>query len=206
MAILIDKHHGSGLDKRDGSKDYSGYLTGKLLVSTPFMTDTRFYQSVIYICGHDEKGAMGFILNKPLMSIFSKDLLEQLNISYPNTLKNRPIYYGGPVEIGRGFVLHSAEYQHDATVGINENFSITATLEILQDLAYDRGPLRSALMLGYSGWSEGHLDEELQENQWLVLSGEVDFIFKEDKDNMWMEAYQKLGIDPGHMSMETGHA
>lgn len=199
------KSQGTGHHGNDSHRD-SCYITGKLLVSTPFITDTRFYHSVIYICGHDEKGAMGFILNKPLMDILSKDLLAQLNISYPNTIKNRPIYYGGPVEIGRGFVLHSAEYHQKATVAINEDFSITATVEILEDLAHERGPRRSLLMLGYTGWAEGHLDQELQENQWLVLEENIDFIFEEDREAMWLNAYHTLGIEPCHMSIEIGHA
>ncbi len=184
----------------------SGYLTGQVLVSTPAMTDTRFFQSVVYVCGHDDNGAMGFIINKPLPSILFSDLLNQLNINHPVHLTELPIYYGGPVEIGRGFVLHSPDYTHSATVGINQDFSITATLEILRDIAHNQGPHQCALMLGYTGWSSGQLEEELQENQWVVLSGEKEFVFDSPPENMWMEAYDQLGINPGHMSIDSGHA
>lgn len=200
MALFKSPEHG------EDQSFTNGYLTGQVLISTPFMTDTRFYQSVIYVCGHDENGAMGFIINKPLPSIMFEDLLDQLNITHPDPLKELPIYYGGPVEVGRGFVLHGPDYNHAATVGINEDFAITATLEILRDIAYGEGPRQCALMLGYTGWSSGQLESELQENQWLVLRGKKEFVFESPTDDMWISAYHQLGIDPGHMSMDSGHA
>lgn len=193
--------------KEDQGQNFTqGYLTGQILVSTPFMTDARFYQSVIYVCGHDENGAMGFIINKPLPSIIFTDLLDQLSIDYPTQDKSIPVFYGGPVEVGRGFVLHSSDYQHESTVQINTDFAITATLEVLREIAYSKGPKYSVLMLGYAGWAQGQLEQELQENQWLVLRGNREFVFDLSVDEMWSSAYDKLGVDPNHMSIDTGHA
>lgn len=193
--------------KDEGEQNFTqGYLTGQILVSTPFMLDARFYQSVIYVCGHDENGAMGFIINKPLPSLMFTDLLDQLGIEHPEREYVVPVYYGGPVEVGRGFVLHSTDYQHDATVSINNDFAITATLEILREVAYNRGPRQLALMLGYTGWEKGQLEGELQENKWIILRGQPQFVFEHPKDLMWTAAYEKLHIDPAHMSLDSGHA
>ncbi len=171
------------------------------------MSDTRFHGAVVYICGHDAQGAMGFIINKPLPSIGFYDLLDQLDIDHAlEGMREFPVFYGGPVEVGRGFVLHSSDYNHPSTVKINDDFSITATLEILQVIVNQLGPKRSLLTLGYTGWSEGQLEQELQEDQWYVLSGTKDFVYETPAEVMWDTAYEKLGIDPHAISMESGSA
>lgn len=190
----------------DNTSFTKGYLTGQILVSSPFMADSRFYQAVIYVCGHDQNGAMGFILNKPLPSIMFSDLLDQLGIDHPEIKANLPIFYGGPVEVVRGFVLHGNDYTQDATVRVNDDFSITATLEVLKQISTREGPKNSILLLGYTGWSQGQLEQELNENQWILLKGSKEFVFEKPIEQMWSTAYQALGIDPHLISIESGHA
>ncbi len=192
--------------RNDEKSFLKGYLTGQILVSSPFMNDARFHSAVIYMCGHDRNGAMGFIINKPLPNIRFRDLLDQLHIKHKGTTLELPVYYGGPVEVGRGFVLHTSDYHHPSTVKINEEFAITATLEILKVIADQEGPEQSLLTLGYTGWSAGQLEQEIQENQWLVLKGTKDFVYKTMVDTMWNKAYENLGIDPHLMTLESGRA
>ncbi|HXF90601.1 MAG TPA: YqgE/AlgH family protein, partial [Candidatus Nitrosotenuis sp.] len=113
-----------------------GFLTGKLLIAMPHLPDPRFNQAVIYICGHDETGAMGLIVNKPLATVTFKELIEQMDIPVLADTPNFPIHYGGPIEIGRGFVLHSTDYLTETSVIINEEFALTATLEILRAMSH----------------------------------------------------------------------
>ena len=134
------------------------------------------------------------------------DLLDQLEIEHPSVSKNLPIFYGGPVEVGRGFVMHGNEYSQDATVKVNEDFGITATLEILRQISTGEGPSHAILLLGYTGWASGQLETELNENQWILLKGTREFVFEKPTDQMWSSAYQKLGIDPHLLSIDSGHA
>ena len=183
-----------------------GYLTGQILIASPFMEDARFIHSVIYLCGHDENGAMGFILNKPISSVKFHDLLDQLHIPHTKEYEAFPVLYGGPMEAGRGFVLHSTEYHHPATVKINHDFSITATLEILKEIASTHGPKNSLLALGYTGWNKGQLEKELQENQWFVVKGSKQLVYDTAIDGMWNKAYESLGVDPHILVNEGGRA
>lgn len=181
-------------------------LTGKILIAMPFLSDPRFTHSVIYICGHDAQGAMGLIINRKLPSITFKELLNQMDVPVSSVAKEIPIHYGGPVEIGRGFVLHSSDYISESTVIIQEGLAMTATLEILRAIATNQGPRQILLALGYVGWNTGQLEQEIQENGWLTLDADVDLIFGPDLDNKWRQALATLGIDPSVMSLEVGHA
>jgi putative transcriptional regulator len=181
-------------------------LTGKLLISMPFLSDMRFSHTVIYICGHDSQGAMGLIVNKGLPSVTFEELLEQMEVSIPTIEKKVPIHYGGPVEIGRGFVLHSSDYVSEATVIIENGFAMTATLDILRAMALDEGPEQALLALGYVGWGSGQLENEIQENGWLSIDANSELIFGTDLDNKWRQALATLGIDPGSLSFEIGHS
>lgn len=183
-----------------------GYLTGQILIASPFMEDARFHQSVIYVCGHDDNGAMGFILNKPLSSVKFHDLLDQLHISHTSAQESFPVLYGGPMEAGRGFVLHSTEYHHPATVTINTDFAITATLDILKEIASTQGPKESLLALGYTGWAKGQLEKELHDNQWFVMRGSKHFVYETSLETMWKKAYEHLGINPHIIRNEGGVA
>jgi putative transcriptional regulator len=181
-------------------------LTGKLLIAMPFLPDPRFSHTVIYICGHDEQGAMGLIVNKGLPTVTFEELLEQMDVDVSLIKSQVPIHYGGPVEVGRGFVLHSTDYATESTVAIDNGFAMTATLDILRSMAINEGPRQSLLALGYVGWGAGQLEHEIQENGWLTIDANAELIFGSDLENKWRLALATLGIDPASLSFEIGHA
>lgn len=183
-----------------------GYLTGQLLVAMPQMLDPRFTQTVIYVCAHTEDGAMGLVVNKVLENIDFPDLLEQLNLQPSDRGNDIRVHFGGPVETGRGFVLHTADYVQDATMVIDENIALTATTDILRDIAAGEGPNRSLLALGYAGWGPGQLDSELQANGWLSVAADDGLVFGTDPQSIWQGALAKLGIDVSMLSGDAGHA
>ncbi|MBX3487654.1 MAG: YqgE/AlgH family protein [Candidatus Paracaedibacteraceae bacterium] len=184
-----------------------GYLTGKLLVAMPFQEDPRFFQSVIYVCGHDDTGAMGIIVNKPLLTVEFADLLEQLGIEHTRKLvPDLPIYYGGPVEIGRGFVLHTLDYLSESSVVIDGDFALTATLDVLRALSHNYGPQQHVVALGYVGWGADQLEQEINTNGWLVLDATTNLVFNVDHDGLWRSAMLSIGIDPNSMAIDFGHA
>lgn len=188
-------------------KSLTGYhfLTGKLIISMPYAPDPRFTHSVIYVCGHDSTGAMGLIINKPLSSVSFSDLLEQMSIPHGATA-DISVYYGGPVEVGRGFVLHSSDYITDSTVFVSNDFALTATMDILRAINHDIGPQQSMLALGYVGWDSGRLEQEIQENHWLIIEATPDLVFSHDKDNLWRASLSTIGVNPDSVSLEIGHA
>jgi len=191
----------------NGGQDSNGdYLTGQLLIAMPNMRDPRFTRTVIYICAHNADGAMGLVVNRLVGSVTFPDLLKQLGIDTDATSEEIRVHFGGPVESGRGFVLHSGEYHHDSTLQVAEQMALTATIDILQDMAKGCGPRRSLLALGYAGWGAGQLDAEIQSNGWLIVAADEQLVFDEDLDNKWERAIAKLGVDPALLSSEAGHA
>ncbi len=182
-------------------------LTGKLLIAMPGMGDPRFDHSVIYICSHGDDGAMGLIINKPA-DLRLKGLLTQLNIPCRiPVIGERLVRFGGPVEMSRGFVLHSAEYEANLhSMAISEGFRMTATLDILEDIAAGRGPEQAMLMLGYSGWGPGQLEDEISMNGWLTADAATDLVFETEDDAKWEAALATLGVDPLTLSANAGHA
>ena len=184
----------------------TGYLTGQLLVAMPQMQDPRFIRSVIYICAHTADGAMGLVINKLLENVSFPDLLEQLNIEPPGGAQSIEVHFGGPVEPGRALVLHFVDYCQDATLVINRSIALTATIDILRDIAGGRGPSRSLLALGYAGWGPGQLDDEIQANGWLSVPADDTIVFGNDLAGKWQSAVAKLGIDANFLSSESGHA
>ena len=184
----------------------TGYLTGQLLVAMPQMRDPRFMRSVIYMCAHSIEGAMGLVVNKLVDNVSFPDLLDQLNIQTGPVENEIFVHFGGPVETGRGFVLHSSDYVQDATLVIDENVGLTATVDILKSIAEGSGPDRSLLALGYAGWGAGQLDEEIQANGWLTVAPDVPLVFDGDLDGKWERAMDKMGIDFSKLSGEAGHA
>jgi len=184
----------------------SGYLTGQLLVAMPQMQDPRFVRSVIYMCAHTADGAMGLVVNKLVDNVSFPDLLEQLNIHTGKVDNEIFVHFGGPVETGRGFVLHSSDYVQDATLVIDENVALTATVDILKAIAEGSGPDHSLLALGYAGWSAGQLDDEIQANGWLSVTPDSGLIFDTDLDGKWERAMGKIGIDFSKLSGDSGHA
>ena len=196
-----------------GSAD-QGYLDGRLLIAMPVMGDPRFERSVIYLCAHSAEGAMGIIVNRPAGSIDFPGLLVQLDIikkadqiKLPENAETMRVLKGGPVETGRGFVLHSSDFFiQDATLRIDEEICLTATVDILKAIARGDGPVSAILALGYAGWAAGQLESEIQDNGWLHCDADPDLIFGGDVEEKYLRALRKIGIDPGMLSNEAGHA
>jgi putative transcriptional regulator len=182
------------------------FLEGHLLVAMPAMSDPRFQRSVIYLCAHSADGAMGLVVNKAIDSIEFPDLLRQLNIEPTTPSAGIRVHFGGPVETGRGFVLHSDDYQQDATLVIRNGIALTATIDVLRAIAVGRGPQRSLLALGYAGWAPGQLDAEIHANGWLTCSADDELVFGQDLDGKWDDAVRKIGVDPTKLSSLAGHA
>lgn len=183
-----------------------GYLTGQILIAMPGMSDTRFQRSVVYICAHNEEGAMGLVVNKLIDSLTFDELLQQLDIENPKPGQKIDVHFGGPVEAGRGFVLHSSEYQQDSTLQVDERIAMTATLDILRDIAAGEGPKQHLFALGYAGWGPGQLDSELQANGWLTADANETLVFSAELSDKWDGAIKALGIDPSFLVIDAGHA
>jgi putative transcriptional regulator len=184
-------------------------LTGQLLVAMPQMQDPRFARSVVYLCAHSEEaGAMGLVINKTIDALTIEELYAHLKIEPARQGANRPrpVHFGGPVDPGRGFVLHSADYREDGTLGIGEEFAMTATLDILRAMGKGEGPRQSLLALGYAGWAPGQLDAEIQANGWLSVDADAEIVFEEADDSKWQRALAKLGVSPSMLSTDAGHA
>jgi putative transcriptional regulator len=191
-----------------------GYLDGQFLIAMPSMSDRRFARAVIYMCAHSTQGAMGLIVNQRAPHISFPELLEKLSIgSGPRSAAMRPelaemdVHVGGPVDSGLGFVLHSSDYfAEDSTLPINDDVSLTATVEILRAIASGNGPNRAILALGYAGWRPGQLEDEIQANGWLHCPADLDLLFDRNLDHKYERALSKIGINPSHLVNEAGHA
>jgi putative transcriptional regulator len=192
----------------------SAFLDGQLLVAMPGMPDSRFARSVIYLCAHSEEGAMGIVVNQAARKVNFSELLVQLDVIAPDEAIRLPaqaesvqVLKGGPVETGRGFVLHSNDFFIDnSTLPIDEGVSLTATIDILRAIANGKGPDRALLALGYAGWSAGQLETEMQHNGWLTCPADPALIFDTALGSKYERALQKLGIDLGRLSSDSGHA
>ncbi|MBP2310881.1 YqgE/AlgH family protein [Azospirillum soli] len=184
----------------------SEYLTGQLLIAMPGMMDPRFQRTVIYMCAHNEDGAMGLVVNRLFGSVTFEDLLEQLELDVEEPVTNMPVHYGGPVESGRGFVLHSTDYVREGTLVVDDDVALTATIDILRAISEDRGPRRNILLLGYAGWGPGQLDAEIQANGWLNVPCDEGLLFDPDLDTKWERSIAKLGVSLSMLSGEAGHA
>lgn len=198
----------------DSADTGSGYLDGQLLVAMPVMEDERFARSVIYLCAHSSEGAMGIIVNRPAGSIDFPELLVQLQIipeaeqiKLPENAEAMKVLKGGPVETGRGFVLHSSDFFiKDATLPIDDDICLTATLDILKAIAAGEGPRHALLALGYAGWAPGQLENEIQENGWLHCEADSELVFGVEAEDKYTRALRKIGIDAGMLSNAAGHA
>ncbi len=194
----------------------SDYLHGQFLIAMPGMGDPRFERAVIYMCAHTSDGAMGLIINKPMDDLLLGDLLHRLGllpaeesntIHLPQERYRQPVFTGGPVEPGRGFVLHSLDYRlEEGTLEVDFQVGLTASLDILHDLVQGRGPRQMMLALGYAGWAPGQLEGELQQNAWLTAPADEDILFHLPPEERYAAALRKIGIDPGSLSSFTGHA
>jgi putative transcriptional regulator len=192
----------------------SSFLDGQMLIAMPGMSDPRFDRSVVFMCAHSDNGAMGIIVNKRAPMISFSELLERLDIlpqenriRLPDDVQSMLVQFGGPVEPGRGFVLHTSDYfSADTSLPIDERVALTATLDILRAIAGGQGPRRSLLALGYAGWAPGQLEDEIQRNGWLSCAADEDLLFSHDLDGKYHSALHKIGVDPAMLSSEAGHA
>jgi putative transcriptional regulator len=183
------------------------FLEGKLLIAMPGMSDERFAQTVIYMCAHSAKGAMGIVINKPILGLSFPDVMKQLQIETSGAAEDFPILYGGPVETGRGFVLHSGDYEaSQSTLPVSADISLTATLDILRAMAEGRGPRQALFALGYAGWAPGQVETEFQANGWLHCDCDPAIVFAPDPEAKWAMALSRLGIGPSGLVAEMGRA
>lgn len=193
--------------------DIDDYLEGKFIIAMPGMGDQRFEQSVIYICAHSDDGAMGFMVNRKVKTPNIEDFFEQLGLIVeeekadlaPN-IEKIDLHSGGPVEPGRGFVLHTPDFKGDTTLEIEENICLTATLEILRKIVTGQGPEQFMVALGYAGWSSGQLEEEIASNGWLICPSDPQIVYHKNQDDKYKNALNLLGIDPALLSGDLGHA
>jgi putative transcriptional regulator len=186
-------------------QDQEGYLTGQLLIAMPGMRDPRFARSVVYLCAHNAEGAMGLVVNKLIDSLSFDDLLQQLGIER-RINDSMAIHFGGPVESGRGFVLHSADYLQDSTLQVDERIALTATLDVLRDIARGQGPRQRLFALGYAGWGPGQLDGEMRRHGWYAAEGRGEILFDTPAEDRWTATWKAEGIDPALLSNVTGSA
>ncbi|MBS7555283.1 YqgE/AlgH family protein [Ancylobacter dichloromethanicus] len=204
---------------RERSQGFGGtmdgtFLDGQMLVAMPGMRDERFARAVIYLCAHSSEGAMGIVVNQPANHVNFPDLLVQLDvipdderIRLPHSAGGVKVLRGGPVETGRGFVLHTADFFiQDSTLPIDDGICLTATLDILKAMATGSGPASAMLALGYAGWAPGQLENEIQQNGWLHCPADPALVFEAEASQKYDLALRKIGIDPGMLSTEAGHA
>jgi putative transcriptional regulator len=180
-------------------------LTGQLLIAMPQMEDPRFSRAVVFMCAHNAEGAMGLVVNKAVEQPSMGELLRQLGIDGDGFDRAR-VHFGGPVEAARGFVLHSTDYTEQATLVVDGNVGLTATMDILRAIGRGEGPRQKFFALGYAGWGPGQLDAEIQANGWLTVPSDDVLLFDDDNDDKWRRAIAKLGVDPFALSGEAGHA
>lgn len=194
----------------ENSNQSENYFTGKLLLAMPSMSDARFKNAVIYLCSHDENGAMGLVINRQLPQLAFKELVHELpietEIKFDPASLNIPIMAGGPVDAERGFLLHSNDFQESETIHISDAYSITGTVSAIKAVAEGSGPDEKLFILGYAGWSAGQLEDEIQQNAWLLSDADPALIFGADHDDKWQMAIHALGFDPAMLSGQAGRA
>jgi putative transcriptional regulator len=184
----------------------SGFLTGQLLIAMPAMADPRFTQCVIYLCAHTSEGAMGLIINRSIIAPTFNELVTQLKVSPDPPVRQIRLCAGGPVENGRGFVLHTVDWTSEASLRVDDEFGLTASLDVLEVIAHGGGPRNCLLALGYAGWGPGQLDQEMRQNTWLSAPPDETLLFDDDDATKWRRALGKLSVDPVSLSDATGHA
>jgi putative transcriptional regulator len=185
----------------------ANFLEGKLLIALPGMSDPRFEKTVVFMCAHSNEGAMGLIINKPVKDLGFQNMAARLGLTVTANTPDFPVLYGGPVETGRGFVLHSGDYEsRESTMPVSEDISLTGTLDILRAIAEGRGPQRAIFALGYAGWGAGQIEDEIRLNGWVHCDADNAILFDANIDAKWAGAVRKLGIDVSSLSIHAGRA
>jgi putative transcriptional regulator len=181
------------------------YLSGRLLLAMPGMFDPQFDHAVIAMCQHDEAGAFGIGIGHVRAGMRFRELLEDVGID-PGAAPDCPVHHGGPVEPGRGFVLHSADWSGDETIEVDSLCSVSASLDILRAIAAGTGPQRWIIALGYAGWGAGQLDGEMRHHGWYVADARPDILFETPAEGRWHATWKAEGIDPALLATVTGQA
>ncbi len=180
-------------------------LTNHFLIAMPGLQDPNFYHTVTYICEHNDHGAMGIVINRP-MNIRLGEILEQMEIPAKPAAVDQPVFVGGPVQVDRGFVLHPSEKRWDSTLEITSEISVTTSRDILEAMAVEEGPHLSLIALGYAGWGSHQLEDEMAANAWLSGPADLDIIFRKPAEERWEAAARLLGVDLNLLSGDAGHA
>lgn len=188
-----------------GEMENIRFLSGQLLLAMPGIGDPRFEQAVVALCAHDEDGALGIGIGRTIPNLGLHALLGQLDIP-AGVAPNAPVHLGGPMEPQRGFVLHGQDWGGQDTLHVGRRWALTGTLDVLKAIAEGRGPSCWLVALGYAGWGEGQLDEEMTRHGWFATPGDDDLLFKTNSENRWTAAFGGAGIDARLLSSETGHA
>ncbi len=184
----------------------SGNLTGKCLISSPYLEDEHFGRSLIYICSHSKDGAMGFVINKKIEEFSFSDLANQLPLKPYNQTPDIELHQGGPLERIRGFVIHSTDYVKADTIVIDKDIAISSSLDIINDIAFGIGPKDNIIALGYSSWRPQQLEQEIMNNDWLIADTYPELIFRTKDEDKWEKALNSIGIDTANLSSYSGHA
>ncbi|MBV1796674.1 YqgE/AlgH family protein [Siccirubricoccus sp. G192] len=192
--------------KIPASSPDEGYFGGQILIAMPGMQDPRFAKSVICLCAHSPEGAMGIILNKPIDGLSFDDLLKQLDLEPVPPQRRIRMHQGGPVEGGRGFVLHTNDWSSEGSLPVTGELSLTASVDILKAIAGGGGPRLGLLALGYAGWGPGQLEDEIAANAWLSVPADEALLFGDGPEDKWLLAMAKLKVDPLLLSGAAGHA
>ena len=191
----------------DPSDSKTASLRNSFLLATPAMRDSRFRFAVIFMVSHDRSGAMGIIVNKGKPGLFISDLLEQVGITGDVQVADTPVLNGGPVDIDRGFVLHSSDYfKPESSLIISDTLSLTSTKDVLETIVSDDHHKNAMLAVGYAGWGPGQLEKEIAENSWLVTEADESIVFSNDLDGKWASVLAEMGIDPSCLSQSGGKA
>ena len=193
--------------RRPRAIEGENFLEGKLLIALPGMSDPRFEKSVIFMCAHSLDGAMGIMINRAVDGLRFHELMDKLELDVSPKARDMPVLYGGPVETGRGFVLHSGDYESaDSTLPVSEDISLTATVEILRAMGEGKGPRKALFALGYAGWGPGQIEDEIRANGWLHCDTDAGLLFDSQLGLKWANALRKLGIDASGLSAHAGQA
>lgn len=182
-------------------------LQNHFLVAMPVLQDQNFAHAVIYICVHNEEGAMGITINRPMLDLNMGEIMQQMNITITaESLRQTPVLLGGPVQPERGFLIHRPGTKWQSTLAVTDDIAVTSSQDILQALADGKGPEEFLMVLGFSGWSEGQLEQELANNAWLTVPADPKVLFDLPFNERWEAAGSLLGIQMGDLSDEVGHA
>lgn len=182
-------------------------LQNLFLIAMPRLTDANFARSVVYICAHNAEGAMGVMVNRPLQGLQVQDVFSQMHIKleYPKHLSGQEVYFGGPIQPERGFILHRPNGAWESSIITSPELALTSSQDVLQSIAKGEGPEEFIITLGYAAWNNGQLEEEIAHNFWLTAHVDPDILFKIPSEERWRAAVALLGVDVSYLSGESGH-